>query len=190
MRSSFLTWGESSSASGLDKTWQIKYSWALSNRGFAVWDCPKASAECKCIARKQSHLWGMTMDLGAGRAALIREDQSWDFKQAPEGKALFSYISSSFIKKRLLIKSLLYCLIWMDLIRGLIPGCCLDELLRSDIIPWWFNWFNSIFSTLALAAPPGVHLISLSPGKKKKNEWSNKLKGSLRQRWPEFFTVK
>lgn len=107
------------------------------------------------------------MDLGAGRAALIREDQSWDLKQASKGKALFNYISSSFIKKRLVIKSLLYCLIKMDLIRGLIPGSCLDESLRR-------LQFNSIFSTLALAAPPGsISFLCRRAKKKKTNDLTN-----------------
>lgn len=78
------TWIGSLSSGGLDKTVWIKYSWALLNRGFAAQDGPRASAECKAPARKQSHIWSMTMNLTEEKPALITEDQRQDLKKASE----------------------------------------------------------------------------------------------------------
>lgn len=99
----FATWIGSLSSGGLDKTGWIKYSWALLNWGFAVWDGPRASAECKAPARKESHIWSKTMNLTEEKPALIKEDQRQDLKSL-RGHALFSFISSSFIEKLFIIK--------------------------------------------------------------------------------------
>lgn len=62
----------------------IKCLWALLYAGLAVRGGPRATAECKAPARKQSHIWSMTMNFSEEKAALIKEDQRQGFKKASE----------------------------------------------------------------------------------------------------------